>query len=101
MKKLWKLFWFLKFPEVILRQIVMIETIIQKASLLFLQRGFKSVTMDDLAEALAISKKTLYTHFENKEALVQQSSFSVFDTVCREIEEIKITQRTLLKNFTP
>ena len=88
-KKLWKLFWFLKFPEVILRQIVMKETIIQKASLLFLQRGFKSVTMDDLAEALAISKKTLYTHFENKEALVQQSSFSVFDTVCREIEEIK------------
>ena len=57
MKKLWKLFWFLKFPEVILRQIVMKETIIQKASLLFLQRGFKSVTMDDLAEALAISKK--------------------------------------------
>lgn len=88
-KKLWKLFWFLKFPEVILRQIVMKETIIQKASLLFLQRGFKSVTMDDLAEALAISKKTLYTHFENKEALVQQSSFAVFDTVCREIEEIK------------
>ena len=88
-EKLWKLFWFLKFPEVILRQIAMKENIIQKASLLFLQRGFKSVTMDDLAEALAISKKTLYTHFDNKVALVRESSFAVFDTVCREIEEIK------------
>ena len=51
--KLWKLFWFLKFPVVVLRQIVMKENIVQKASTLFIQRGFKSVTMDDLADALA------------------------------------------------
>ena len=65
------------------------KNIIQKASQLFLQRGFKSVTMDELAEALAISKKTLYAHFDNKESLVRESSLAVFDTACREIEEIK------------
>jgi len=65
------------------------ESIVQKASTLFIQRGFKSVTMDDLADALAISKKTLYTHFENKEQLVRESSFHVFDSVCHEIEFIK------------
>ena len=65
------------------------ENIVQKASTLFIQRGFKSVTMDDLADALAISKKTLYAHFENKEQLVRESSFFVFDQVCGEIELIK------------
>ena len=64
--------------------------IVQKSSALFLQRGFKSVTMDDIADAMAISKKTLYTHFENKEQLVRDSAHFVFDRVCSEIEEIKI-----------
>ena len=55
--KLWKLIRFLKFPDVFLQQIVMKKNIVEKASALFSLRGFKSVTMDDLAEALAISKK--------------------------------------------
>ena len=65
------------------------DNIVRKASTLFIQRGFKSVTMDDLADTLAISKKTLYAHFENKEQLVRESSFYVFDSVCHEIELIK------------
>ncbi len=65
------------------------EKIVKKASALFIQRGFKSVTMDDLAEVLGISKKTLYTHFDNKEQLVRESSFFVFNSVCKEIEAIK------------
>ena len=65
------------------------ETIVQKASTLFLQLGFKSVTMDDLAEALGASKKTLYAHFENKHQLVRESSLSIFNQVCGEIEQIK------------
>ena len=65
------------------------ENILQKASALFIQHGFKSVTMDDLAEAMAISKKTLYTHFKNKNQLVQESTFYVFNQACSEMEEIK------------
>jgi AcrR family transcriptional regulator len=42
------------------------DVIIEKASKLFLQLGFKSVTMDDLAVSLGISKKTLYIHFKTK-----------------------------------
>lgn len=65
------------------------ENILQKASALFIQHGFKSVTMDDLAEAMAISKKTLYTHFKNKNQLVQESTFYVFNQACSEMEVIK------------
>jgi AcrR family transcriptional regulator len=37
----------------------------------FLSHGFRGVTMDDLAEELGMSKKTLYAHFDSKHALVQ------------------------------
>ena len=46
------------------------EKIIQKSADLFLSYGFKSVTMDDIANALGISKKTIYQHFDNKTKLV-------------------------------
>jgi AcrR family transcriptional regulator len=36
----------------------------------FLQHGFRSVTMDDLAEAMGMSKKTLYVHFKTKRELL-------------------------------
>lgn len=36
----------------------------------FLQHGFRSVTMDDLASAMGMSKKTLYVHFSNKRDLL-------------------------------
>ena len=44
--------------------------IIEKASDLFMRYGFKSVTMDDVARELGISKKTLYRFFDNKLALI-------------------------------
>jgi AcrR family transcriptional regulator len=37
----------------------------------FLSHGFRGVTMDDIAEELGMSKKTLYAHFDSKLALVQ------------------------------
>jgi AcrR family transcriptional regulator len=37
----------------------------------FLAHGVRSVTMDELAEELGMSKKTLYAHFASKAALVE------------------------------
>ncbi len=44
--------------------------IISEADKLFGQYGFKSVTMDDIAKHLGISKKTIYQHFVDKNDLV-------------------------------
>lgn len=44
--------------------------ITEKASEQFMRYGIKSITMDDIARTLAISKKTLYQHFEDKDSLV-------------------------------
>lgn len=40
---------------------------------LFLKYGIKSLSMDDIARELGISKKTLYQHFSNKHDLVAQT----------------------------
>lgn len=65
------------------------EAIEEKATVLFFQRGFKNVTMDDLAMSMGISKKTLYSHFENKLDLVQRCAQRIFDQACLEIENVK------------
>ncbi len=41
---------------------------------MFLSYGFKSVTMDDIASEMGVSKKTIYKYFTNKETLVDQST---------------------------
>jgi len=46
------------------------EYIVEEADKLFCQYGFKSVTMDDIAKHLGISKKTIYQHFSDKNELV-------------------------------
>jgi len=46
------------------------ERIIEGAEELFLKGGIKSVTMDDIARHLGVSKKTLYLHFQDKNDLV-------------------------------
>jgi AcrR family transcriptional regulator len=46
------------------------DRIKQKAHDLFMQFGLKSVSMDDIANSLGISKKTIYQSYVDKDALV-------------------------------
>jgi len=48
------------------------ERIISQVSTLYLKYGIKSVTMDDIARELGVSKKTLYEHFYDKADLVKK-----------------------------
>lgn len=60
------------------------EKIMSKASDLFMKLGFKSVTMDDIAGEMCISKKTIYKFFSNKEILIEE----ITDMIHSEIHEI-------------
>jgi AcrR family transcriptional regulator len=53
------------------------EELVVKSAEMFLQYGFKTVTMDDIAQEMGISKKTIYKHFPNKESLVEASTLEV------------------------
>jgi len=48
------------------------ERIIEVASDLFMNNGCKSVTMDEVAAANGISKRTLYEHFNDKTNLLEE-----------------------------
>jgi AcrR family transcriptional regulator len=48
------------------------EKILNKASEMFLQFGFSRVTMEEIAEDLGMSKKTLYRFFPGKEQLLKE-----------------------------
>ena len=64
------------------------EDILKTAADLFLTYGFKSVTMDDIANALGMSKKTIYQYFENKNILVEATTLYMFDLISKGIENI-------------
>lgn len=65
------------------------EDIICRAMDMFLNYGFKSVTMDDLAQEMGISKKTIYTHFNNKSHLVEQGALYLFEKISAGIDGIR------------
>jgi AcrR family transcriptional regulator len=43
--------------------------ILKSASVLFAERGFRGVSISDVADAAGLVKSSIYHHFENKEAL--------------------------------
>jgi len=45
------------------------EAIVEAAGRLFLERGFGAVSMDDLAEAAGVARRTLYNQFSSKEEI--------------------------------
>lgn len=64
------------------------DKILLGATELFINYGFKSVTMDDIANTLGISKKTIYQHYDNKTKLVEAASMHLFEFISCGIDEI-------------
>ncbi|OFX51648.1 MAG: hypothetical protein A2046_09820 [Bacteroidetes bacterium GWA2_30_7] len=91
------------------------ENIIEKVAFLYLKYGIKSITMDDVARELGISKKTLYNYFNDKTDLVSKvmDSFLSFHdnksehisgknlNAIEEIFEVNIFLTHMLKEYNP
>ena len=66
------------------------ERILKTAEELFLKFGIRSVTMDEIAFELGISKKTIYLHFEDKDAIVHEVAIirmNAEQDICEQIYE--------------
>ena len=48
------------------------EAIVEAAERLFLERGFGAVSMDELAEAAGVARRTLYNQFASKEEIFRE-----------------------------
>ncbi|WP_308993167.1 TetR/AcrR family transcriptional regulator [Mariniflexile litorale] len=75
------------------------EDILKTAADLFLTYGFKSVTMDDIANALGMSKKTVYQYFENKNILVEETTLFMFQMISSGIEDIIAQQNNPIEEI--
>jgi AcrR family transcriptional regulator len=64
------------------------QRIVDAARAHFFSHGFRSVTMDDLAAEMGISKKTLYAHFPSKIALLEAVLADKFVGVEAKLTEI-------------
>ena len=74
--------------------------ILTKATEMFLSLGFKSVTMDDIACEMCISKKTIYKYFCNKELLIAETTDAITHTIYSTIDEIVAKKHNAIKeNF--
>ena len=85
--------------------------ILESVSQLFLNYGVRSVSMDDIAHELGISKKTIYQNFTDKDDLVKQTTALVlkerqseFDAIEESaensIEEQVMISKCIRKEFT-
>lgn len=75
------------------------EKIREKATDMFLNLGFKSVTMDDIANAIGISKKTIYSEYSNKTALVEDCVMGKFCSMSDGINEITALQKNPIEEL--
>jgi AcrR family transcriptional regulator len=86
------------------------ERILIKAEELFMQYGIRSVSMDDIANNLGMSKKTLYQYFADKDELVDavvEGHISEIQSDCigcrkdakDAIHEIFITMERIMEEF--
>jgi AcrR family transcriptional regulator len=64
------------------------QKIVETAAQLFNSRGIKGVTMDDIATAMRMSKRTLYETFANKEELLTECLMLVHGEIERRHKEV-------------
>ena len=62
--------------------------ILHEAIKLFFEKGYKKVTVDEIASNLSISKKTLYKYYESKQDLLERTFENWKQKITSEINEI-------------
>jgi hypothetical protein len=75
------------------------KKILLKATDMFLNLGFKSVTMDDIANGMGISKKTIYAHYQNKTKLVEECTNNLFEVISGGIDHICSLEKNPIKEL--
>ncbi|MGZ4035870.1 MAG: TetR/AcrR family transcriptional regulator [Bacteroidia bacterium] len=82
------------------------DRILQGAEELFFKYGIKSVTMDDIAKHLAISKKTIYQFFADKNEVIEtlmegnmRRNQTEFTQIANEAENVVIEVFDLMKHM--
>lgn len=74
------------------------EDIVKRALADFMKYGFKTFTMDDLANVLGMSKKTLYEYFPSKNDLVEACLDYALEISCKNAENFVQGEGSVIEN---
>lgn len=74
------------------------EDIVKRALNDFMQYGFKTFTMDDLANKMEMSKKTLYEHFPSKQDLVDACLDYALEMSCTNVTTFIEGEGSVIEN---
>lgn len=75
------------------------ERIMEQAGELFRRYGIRSVTMDDLASHLSISKKTIYQFFKDKKEVIKASMAYMMDREFADLNDIEERARDVIEEL--
>lgn len=72
------------------------KAIIEAAMAEFEAKGFKATSMDDIAKRAEVSKRTVYNHFDNKDALFSAIMVEMMSLLCT-FEHVPFSTETALE----
>jgi AcrR family transcriptional regulator len=75
------------------------EKILKGTDELFMKYGVRSISMDDIARHLSISKKTLYQYFADKDELVTMFSKSRLDRSAKQYDDLRINSSNSIEEL--
>ena len=75
------------------------EHIAQRALQMFSARGFKAVRMDDIAQQLGVSKRSLYELFGDKEGLLYEATIHYFEEIRRQQTALSANAANVLEKL--
>ncbi|WP_322489737.1 TetR/AcrR family transcriptional regulator [Chloroflexus sp.] len=73
--------------------------ILDVAAQLFMQRGYRAVSINDIIQAAGVTKPTLYYYFGDKEDLFVQMGLRVLETMCQPLAEIAASDQPLVERL--
>jgi len=62
--------------------------ILKQAQKLFFRKGYRKVTVDEIASAMSISKKTIYKHFSSKKEILEKTFDLYKENITEDINRI-------------
>jgi TetR/AcrR family transcriptional repressor of mexJK operon len=76
------------------------HAIIEAAKAVFLKKGFRASSMDEIAQQANVSKKTIYGHFKNKEELFEYILSAHWNTLLQTQEGLFRENKSVAENLS-
>ena len=75
------------------------EVIIDKATRLFMEKGFGSASMRDIAEHVGVEAASLYNHIQSKSEILQDICFKVANQFILNLEQVEASSASSLEKM--